>query len=459
VYPDARRRSRTLRLTGLVAAAVALPVLTGCTSGPPADIRVAAVALGTVSEVVQAPANVVARATAAISSPASGTVKTVIVKDGAHVRAGQVLLTIDSPQALSALKSAQDADRRAASTGSVRTSQISLAGVNRAHAAATQAFGNARRAADLIPDPTLKAQALAQLATAEAQYEAARSTAVRALEQANAGLGGLERAAQSLAAAQRSQTQASLSAAKATVAALTVRAPIAGTVVLGGVSAGSDTGSGSALLSQLPSSLQSQAQSLLGTSGSGSTASVVGALQAGTPVTSGSGLLTVTDISTLSLAASVDETDILLVKPGVRADVDFDAVPDATYSAVVTSVDLAPTTSSRGGVSYIVRLSLGGGTNSDGTPAPQPRPGMSAVASLDVLTATNVVSVPAAAVFRDGSHDSVWIVRSGVASKRVVVLGAQGAAAVQVLAGVVVGDRIVVKGADKVTEGQRVEDK
>ena len=134
-------------------------------------------------------------------------------------------------------------------------------------------------------------------------------------------------------------------------------------------------------------------------------------------------------------------------------------MPDATYRATVTSVDLAPTTSSRGGVSYVVRLSLDGGTNSDGTPAPTPRPGMSAVASLDVLTATGAVAVPAAAVFRDGNHDSVWLVRSGKASKRTVVLGAQGDASVQVLSGVVVGDRIVVKGADKVTEGQQVEDR
>ena len=84
---------------------------------------------------------------------------------------------------------------------------------------------------------------------------------------------------------------------------------------------------------------------------------------------------------------------------------------------------------------------------------------MSAVASLNVLTATDVVSVPAAAVFRDNSRDAVWVVRGGIASKRTVVLGAQGDASVQVVSGVSVGDRIVVKGADKVTEGQRVEDK
>ena len=83
---------------------------------------------------------------------------------------------------------------------------------------------------------------------------------------------------------------------------------------------------------------------------------------------------------------------------------------------------------------------------------------MSAVASLEVLTATNAVSVPAAAVFRDGNHDAVWLVRGGKASKQAVVLGAQGDAAIQVLLGVASAIAIESSRArDKVTEGQRVE--
>ena len=444
--------ARRVLLAGLVSSML----LAGCTSGPPPDIRVAAVSRGTVIEVVQAPANVVARATASISAPSSGTVASVLVGDGAQVRAGQVLLTIDNPTAVAALSVARTADRQAAASGSAPVATISSSGLSQADAAATLAFRNAVRAAQLIPDPTLKAQALAQLATAEAQYASARSSARIALAQVNAGLGGIARAAQSLADAQRAQTRAVLASAQATVASLTVRTPIAGTVVLGGVSAAASSPS---LVSQLPPALQSQAQSLLGSTGAaGSTASVAGVLTAGMPVSAGASLLTVTDVSSLSLSAAVDETDILLVKPGVHAAVNFDAVPDATYPALVTSVDLAPTASSRGGVSYLVRLSLAAGTNSDGSPAPVPRPGMSAVASLDVLTATDVVSVPASAVFRDatGSGNSVWLVITGMATRRAVTLGAQGDTVIEVRSGVSPGDRIVVKGADKVVEGQQV---
>ena len=239
-----------------------------------------------------------------------------------------------------------------------------------------------------------------------------------------------------------------------------MRAPIAGTVVLG-ASAGGSTGSSdlSGLLGQLPSSVQGQAQSLLGSSGSGSGSSggsTTGQLSVGSPVSSGDPLLTVTDVSSLSLTAQVDETDVLLVHKGVPADVQLDAVPGATYRAVVRNVDLNPTTSSRGGVAYVTRLDLMAGRMSDGSVAPRPRPGMSAVAALRVRTARNAVSVPAAAVFRDGEQNAVWLVTDGVAHKQVVTLGAQGEDTIQIVSGVSEGDQVVVKGADQVREGQKV---
>ena len=40
-------------------------------------------------------------------------------------------------------------------------------------------------------------------------------------------------------------------------------------------------------------------------------------------------MLTITDTSTLTLRAEVDETDVLLVRKGVKADVELDAVPGA----------------------------------------------------------------------------------------------------------------------------------
>jgi multidrug efflux pump subunit AcrA (membrane-fusion protein) len=79
---------------------------------------------------------------------------------------------------------------------------------------------------------------------------------------------------------------------------------------------------------------------------------------------------------------------------------------------------------------------------------------MSAVAHLAVREAHDVVTVPAAAVVRADGHDAVWVVRDGKASRVLVTLGVQGPDRVQVVSGVAPGDRVVVKGADRVKPGQ-----
>ncbi|HEX6919240.1 MAG TPA: efflux RND transporter periplasmic adaptor subunit [Actinomycetes bacterium] len=442
---------RCLRTTGV--ALLLVTVVSACGGGGDSGIRLGTVGRSTVTEVVEAPATVSAKASATVSAAADGTVAELAVREGQVVRAGALLLRIDSPSAQRQLENARRADAEAASAGNVSLPAGGLsAQQQQADAAASAAFERARRSATRIPDPTLRAQALAALEASQAQYAAAQARAQDAIQRFEAGLGSLSAALSSLSSAQRVQTRAAVDAAERTVAALTVRAPIGGTVSLSGVPQGGS--SSQDLLSQLPESVQSQAGSLLGSGASSTT--VTGTLTTGQPVHSGQALLTVTDVSTLSLTAQVDETDVLLVKSGVPADADLDAVPDATYPATVTTIDPAPTTSTRGGVTYVVRLALGRGTSADGSVAPRPRPGMSAVVDLKVRVARDVLAVPAAAVFRDGRRDAVWVVRGGLAEKRLVRVGAQGRDEVEVVEGLKGGERLVVRGADRVHAGQKV---
>jgi hypothetical protein len=124
----------------------------------------------------------------------------------------------------------------------------------------------------------------------------------------------------------------------------------------------------------------------------------------------------------------------------------------------VRSVDLLPSATAQGGVSYRARLALGPGTFADGRPAPAPRPGMSAVAHLSVRSASGAVVVPSAAVFNADGRDQVWIVRGGRAERTPVTVGVSGTDLVQITDGVNEGDRIVVRGADQVTPGQELEE-
>jgi HlyD family secretion protein len=427
----------------------------GCGGSSGKKPVVAAVGRGEVREIVEAPAVVTAKASATLTSPADGRVGKLLVRDGATVKQGQTLMVLSSPTAQLRLKQAKQADAKAA-TSAEPVPATDLTGLlGSSDVAADSAFATAQSAIDLIPAGAAKSAAQARLDTAKAQYAASRSQAEQAIESLDNGIGGLSRALSSLAQAQRTQTQAAVVLAQEAIAELTVTAPVAGVVQLGGAAAPAGSSDLSGALSQLPSSVQGQASQLLGGSSSGdSTASTT--ISAGTPVSSGTTLATVTDGSTLTLSADVDETDVLLVRHGVTATVELDAVPDATYSGTVQAVGQTPTTSAEGGVTYRVRLALGKGKNADGSAAPKPRPGMSAVVDMLVRDAKNVLRVPASALVHEGNRDSVWADDGGVARKAYVTLGAQGDDTVQVLTGVQLGQRVVVQNAEDLTEGQKL---
>ena len=447
------------------AVAVAAVLLTGCT-GDESGIEVAAAGRSTVTEVVEAPATVQARATTTLTSPATGEVARVYVRDGEQVGAGTLIVRISSPETTGRLTQAQAALAQVEASAPGPPAYISVGPAQaEADAAAQGAFDGARQAAEQIPDPRLRAAALTKVAAAERQYALAAARARAAIAAINSGIGSLSAALASLTTAQRVQAQAAVDAAEKAVEALDVRAPIGGTVQLGGSSPGGGTGSGSgaggldSVLGQLPADVQEQASSALGgaaSSGGGAAVQTVGPVTEGMPVSTGTALATIVDTSVLSLVAEVDETDVFLVRPGIKAVAELDAVPGARYTATVAAVDLSPTSSARGGVSYRVRLALGAGKLPDGDPAPKPRPGMSAVVDFLVRTATDAVTVPAAAVVRDGDRDAVWVVDGRLARKRIVTVGTQGEDAVEIRTGVREGERVVVRGADRVREGQEL---
>lgn len=483
---DAADPARALRSAALhtLAARVPLAALAGITvvlaltaascQAEDDGIEIGEARRATVSEVVDAPASVVARAAATLSSPADGTLAALQVRPGDQVVAGQVLAVVDSPAAQARLHQAAqalDAARRAGGSGS--GPQTDLAGIQRAtDAAAQSAFSAARQAAEKISDPALRQALLAQVDAAAQQYAAAARAAGAAVASVQRGVAAVGTAVGALAAAQRIQAQQAYDLAKSTVDALTLRAPIAGVVQLGGAGArGGGLSMGDLLAGgALGGAAQGAAGGAaaaggLAAGGLAAGGSAAGGQQlpgvadvttVGARLTAGSPVLTVVDVSELSLVAEVDETDVLLVSAGVPAAVELDAAPGARYEATVGSVDLLPTSSARGGVAYRVRLTLGAGRFADGRSAPVPRPGMSAVAHLRVREAMDAVTVPAAAVFTVDGQDSVWVVKDGRAQRVAVTVGVPGQDLVQIVSGVGPGDRVVVGGADQISPGQRL---
>jgi HlyD family secretion protein len=456
--PRLHAASRPRPLALLLASIILISLTAASCGDDKALVALGAAGRATVAEVVDAPATVTAKAAATLTSPADGSLAELRVAAGDTVTAGQVLAVIDSPGAqarLAQAKQALDATKRAGR--GVRVADLS--GVQRAtNDAAGQAFETARNAAGNIADQHLRDALLAQVDAAERQYDAAARAAGQAVRAVQRGVAGLSSALSSLSAAQRLQAQQGYDLARSTVDALTLRAPIPGVVQLGGT--GSGGGSADALAGLLGAAGPAAGGADTGALGGGAPApppaGVDGTVPLGGRVTAGTPVLTVVDVSELGLLAEVDETDVLLVTPGLAANVELDAAPAASYPARVKSVDLLPTASARGGVSYRVRLSLAAGTFTDRRPAPVPRPGMSAVVHLQVRAAEDAVAVPAAAVFSADGGEAVWVVRDGRAERVAVTVGVQGQDLVQIVNGVQPGQQVVVRGTDQVRSGQQL---
>jgi multidrug efflux pump subunit AcrA (membrane-fusion protein) len=439
-----------------LAAVTALVLTAAACDDDTGGIGVGTAGRADVTEVVDAPATVTARAVATLSSPADGTLATLYVEPGATVAPGQILAVVDSPAAqdrLAAAEAALDALNSGGSAGGVRD----LSAVQgRTDQAAAAAFASARDAANRITDPGTRDALLAQVAAAEAAYKEASTSARTLITSVQRGLASVSQAMNALTAAQRTQARAAYALARSTVDALTLRAPVAGVVQLGGPATTSGLPSLGDLLGGQAGAL-GQAQPPGGGAAGPSGPGIDPAPGVGTRVTAGMTIMTVVDLTEPGLLAEIDETDILLVTSGVKATVELDAAPGARYEATVRSVDLLPSASAQGGVSYRARLALTAGELPDGRAAPAPRPGMSAVAHLAVRSAAGAVVVPAAAVFNADGRDAVWVVRAGRAERVPVTIGVSGADLVQVTDGIGAGDRVVVRGADRVRNGQKLD--
>jgi HlyD family secretion protein len=436
----------------LLVAFVLLPPLTAASCGDePSGLTVGAAAMGTVAEIVEASGSVTARAAATVTSPAEGTLAELRFDAGDQVRKGQVVAVVDSPAAERRLEQAARALDAASSGGVPSTGGTAAftAAQHRTDERADKAFTDARDAADKVTDVELKTALLAQVKAARQQYEAASDAAGAALRSVQRGVAGLGQAVNALGTAQRLQAQQAYDLAEAAVDALTLRAPVSGVVQLGGTASG-----GTSALTDLLADPASAATA--GAPAQTPMAGVDPAVPQGATVGAGTPILTIVDTGKLGLAAEVDETDVLLVQAGGKATAELDAATGATYEAGVRAVDLLPTTSARGGVSYRVRLTLGKGRYADGRPAPTPRPGMSAIVRLQVRQADDAVTVPASAVVSADGRDTVWTVRGGKAERVPVTLGVQGEDVVQVVSGIGAGQQIIVGGADQVSPGQTV---
>ena len=491
----------------MVSAVLALIVLAACSSGPPSVGSTAIVARATITDQVSSSGAVAASASENVGFAKGGKLTSLKVRVGDRVTAGQVVATVDTFAARQVLKqqkanlAAQEAaldrviDNPSVSGAQATLSQsrviltatrrqISAVGtaddsaIHRARAQLRAARRTAAKADDAVdaaqaackvpgtPPATCAAQvasASSSQASAEQGVEAAKTTLTAAEQKkkvdAAAGQVSVETSRQGVVTAQNALSSASsdrphaidqqlalvrgaevlVRSAQKDVDDGTLAAPTDGVVsaINGVVGEYLAPSSGTTALAPgsraaIPGSGSAAGGAGAGGAGAGGAGAGAAAIRPG-----GSQFLVLSRARSFQVVVPFEESDAAQIASGQRVSVRFDAIPGLTEDGTV--VALSPSASAISGViSYYVtvRLERRNSRLRDGQ-----------TARVDVTTAEreNVLSVPNAAVRRQGDTDIVVVVEPD-GRQRIVTIraGLVGADRTEVLSGLSEGQRVIL---------------
>jgi len=164
--------------------------------------------------------------------------------------------------------------------------------------------------------------------------------------------------------------------------------------------------------------------------------------QVGTELRPNERVMVLPDTSQMMAVVKVNEALSGLIKPGQRAMITSDAVPDAVMTGVVQSVGVL---AEQGGWrdpnrrDYSVKVSITSGYTAG------LKPSMRAAATIFVDRVENVLHVPVQAVFRNGSDSLVYVPQGGGFAEKRVVLGRSSELAVEVTDGLGEGDAVLLR--------------
>jgi multidrug efflux system membrane fusion protein len=165
----------------------------------------------------------------------------------------------------------------------------------------------------------------------------------------------------------------------------------------------------------------------------------------GATIFPGQPLMTIEDEGSYQLELALPESVATRVKPGSPLQVILDAV-GSSFTARIA--EIVPT-ADPGSRTFMAKIAL----NQKGL-----KSGMFGRGSIALGTTVNGITVPKKAVVEHGALTSVWALdRENCARMRIVRIGRETGERVEILSGLSEGDRVVVTGLEKVTEGARVE--
>lgn len=171
-------------------------------------------------------------------------------------------------------------------------------------------------------------------------------------------------------------------------------------------------------------------------------------------------IVKIADLSTMLVKVEISEADVMAVHPGQTASFTTLGAPDDVFEATVAEIEPAPTEiadsdtiSSDDAVYYNGLLQVA-------NPEGRLRIGMNAEVSIRLAQASNVVTVPAAAVRTDaqGSYVETWDAATQARTRRPVTVGLNDKVTAEITAGLAEGDSVIAGAAvapAAVTQGRR----
>ena len=441
-----------------VALAVALVagISAGC-GGPSTKVEVERVGPRSIEETVMTAGSLLASSPTQVMPQVSGSVAQVYAQDGQDVAAGQALVQLDTSSLEQSLLSAEASLESMQSLAGVFNSLSASAGnltgsisnafesvLSRMDAGVAALYTLEQNLITLLPEEQ-RMSALQAVENSYKNYQASRSQPLPPVTPVEGGGYSTE--------AQEASASKAIANAQKNLKAATITAPAAGTLV-SAVTGGLNLQS---MMSSLMSSFGSMIPSGLNLSASTGMSSSLGSLglPSGGPlvpgsfIMPGSPLFTIVDLKDMSMSAKVDESDIAKIQPGQRATVSLEAYPERSFPGRVDKVADTATTNEAGATAFEVTIKM------DPTDISL-KIGMSGSANLVVAEKRGVPVVPIEAVVEKKGKKYVFKVVDGKARLTKISVGITTEANAEILGGIKAGDRVVVKGTEKLQDGQGV---
>ena len=158
-------------------------------------------------------------------------------------------------------------------------------------------------------------------------------------------------------------------------------------------------------------------------------------------------LFSIADVNVLVARVDVSELDVSGIDPGDAVDVTVDALGGTAFRGTVRRVFPAVDTTTR---LVPVEIAL------SGQAARRLKPGYMARVTFRFAERPGVIFAPSSAVVGTGESRAVFVVESGKAHRRPVKLGQESGEKVEILDGLKVGETVVAVGAGDLRDGAQV---